>query len=73
MSVVFCSISSLVAVKIFCSSRLSSGLSESLLLSCLDVFLVLHDFLVEVDLLDGRDPFVKLQLALPLLDICIGS
>ena len=34
---------------------------------------VLHDFLVEVDLLDGRDHFVKLQLVLSLLDICIGS
>ena len=45
------------------SSR-SSGLSESLLLSCLDDFLVLHDFLVEVDLWDCRDHFVKLQLVI---------
>ena len=46
------------------------------LLSCLDDPLVLHDFLVEVDLWDFRDPFFKLQLflpLLPLLDICIGS
>ena len=98
MSVVFCSRSSLVAVKIFCSSRLPlpdetthllqsekmrcamfsisdlwdlHGLLdfESLLLSCVWI----HDFLVEVDLWDGRDHFVKLQLSLPLLDICIGS
>ena len=34
---------------------------------------VLHGFLVEVDLWDGRDHFAKLQLLLPLLDICIGS
>ena len=54
------------------SSR-SFGFSESLLLSCLDDFLVLHDFLAEVDLWDSRDHFVKLQLFLPLLDICIGS
>ena len=40
----------------------------SLLLSCLDDFLVLHDFLVEVDLRDGRDSF-----ALPLLNICIAG
>ena len=46
------------------------------LLSCLDDPLALHDFLVEVDLWDFRDPFFKLQLfliVLPLLDICIGS
>ena len=49
------------------SSR-SSALSESLLLSCLDEFLVLPDFLVEVDLWDGRDHF-----ALHLLDICIAG
>ena len=46
----------------------SSGLSESLLLSCLDDFLVLHDFIVELDLWDGRDPFAKIQLSLPPLD-----
>ena len=34
---------------------------------------LLHDFLVEVDLWNGRDYFVKLQVSLPLLDICIGS
>ena len=45
----------------------------SLLLSCLDDFLVLHDILVEVDLWDGRDPFDKLQLSLQLLHICIGT
>ena len=49
------------------SSRCSS-LSESLLLSCLDDFLVLPDFLVGVDLWDGRDHF-----ALHLLDICIAG
>ena len=35
--------------------------------------LVLHGCHVEVDLWDGRDHFAKLQLLLPLLDICIGS
>ena len=34
---------------------------------------VLQDFLVEVDICNGRDYFVKIQLSLPLLDICIGS
>ena len=38
-------------------------------LSCRDDFLVLHDFLVEVNLWDSRDHFVKLQRVLPLLDI----
>ena len=40
-----------------------------MLLSCRDDFLVLHDFLVEVNLRDSRDHFVKLQRVLPLLDI----
>ena len=44
-----------------------------MLLSCRDDFLVLHDFLVEVNLWDSCDLFVTLQLVLPLLDICIGS
>ena len=35
--------------------------------------LVLHGFLVEGDLWDGRDHFAMLQFILPLLDICIGS
>ena len=35
--------------------------------------LVLHGFVVEVDLWDGRDHFSKLQFLLLLLDICIGS
>ena len=34
---------------------------------------LLHGFHVEVDRWDGRDNFAKLQLTLPLLDICIGS
>ena len=34
---------------------------------------IIHDFLVEVDPRDGRDHFVKLQLSLLLLDICIVS
>ena len=35
--------------------------------------LVLHGFLVEIDLWDGRVHFAKLHLLLLLLDICIGS
>ena len=35
--------------------------------------MIFHDFYVQVDLWDSRDLFVKLQLSLPLLDICIGS
>ena len=53
----------------FVESSRSSGLPESLLLKSLDDFLVLHAFLVEVNLWDSRDHFVKLQLVLPLLDI----
>ena len=34
---------------------------------------MLHGFLVEVDLWDGRGRFSKLPFLLPLLDICIGS
>ena len=42
-------------------------------MSCLDDFLALDGFLVEVDLWDGLDHFAVFQLVLPLLDICIGS
>ena len=91
MSVVFCSKTFLIAVEIFCSSRLSLPVELIKLrecvaifwisdlwsviftvfcfLSCRDDLLVLHDFLVEVNLWDSRDLFVKLQLVLPLLNI----
>ena len=47
------------------------GLSVSLFLTCLDDLLVLHDFLVEVDLCDGRITSSSFSSHC-LLDICIG-
>ena len=92
----FCSRSFLIAVWIFCSSRLPLPVEPiklrecvamfwisdlwsaiftvfwtflNLCFSCRDDFLVLHGFLVEVNLWDSRDLFVKIQLVLPLLNI----